>query len=87
MPQNNPLIETKYDALLFAKSPEAATRAAKELIQAVLGDRRKGKSLRESLKECCRVLRPAQDPKDEARFEEEFVELVYWPGKESQAAA
>jgi hypothetical protein len=80
-------IDTRYDALMFAKSPEAARAAAKDLVRAVLGEEAVSRPLEKTLKECCRVIRPARDPKEEARFEEEFVELAIWPGKQAQVAA
>jgi hypothetical protein len=80
-------IESRYDALMFAKSPEVAQQAANELTAAVLGERAAHLPLRESLRECCRVLRPAQDPREQARFEEEFIELAFWPDRTHQIAA
>lgn len=83
----SPAIESRYDALMFAKSPETAQKAARELVNAVLGERAVQLPLRESLRECCRILRPASEPKEETRFEEEFVELAFWPGRSRQMAA
>lgn len=80
-------IENRYDALMFAKSPDDARAAAVELVRALLGEEATKRPLRDTLRECCRVLRPAADPKEEARFEEEFVELAFWPGKSAQIAA
>lgn len=80
-------IENRYDALMFAKSPDDARAAAVELVRAVLGEEATKRSLRDTLKECCRVLRPATEAKDQARFEDEFVELAFWPGKSAQMAA
>ncbi len=87
MAQTSTSIDTRYDALMFAKSPETAQKAAEELVRTVLGDRAAQLSLREGLRECCRILRPAQDPKEEPRFEEEFIELAFWPGRSHQMAA
>lgn len=64
---------------MFAKSPEAAHRAARELVRVVLGDEAVRRPLDESLRECCRRLRPAEDPREQARFEAEFVEMGIWP--------
>jgi hypothetical protein len=87
MPRTSEVIESRYDALMFAKSPEAARFAAAELVRAVLGDEATSLPLREALRECCRILRPAKDPKEQTRFEEEFVELAFWPGHTRQIAA
>jgi hypothetical protein len=87
MAQMSATLDTRYDALMFAKSPEAAQKAAKELVRAVLGDRAAQLSLRDALRESCRILRPAEDPKEQSRFEEEFVELAFWPGRSHQMAA
>jgi len=87
MAQISASIDTRYDALMFAKSPEAARKAAEELVRSVMGDRAAELSLPDALRECCRILRPAQDQKDEARFEEEFIELAFWPGRSHQMAA
>lgn len=80
-------IDARYDALMFAKSPEAARSAATDLIRVVLGEEAVNRPLEQTLKECCRVIRPARDPKEEARFEDEFVELALWPGKQAKMAA
>jgi hypothetical protein len=72
---------------MFARTPEAARLAAVELVRAVLGDEAVRLPIREALRECCRVIRPAKDLKDQARFEEEFIELALWPGKSHQIAA
>jgi hypothetical protein len=87
MSKMSELIENRYDALMFAKSPDDARGAAVELVRAVLGEDATKRPLRDTLKECCRILRPAADPKDEPRFEDEFVELAFWPGKSAQMAA
>jgi len=87
MAQISTSIDTRYDALMFAKSPEEAQKAAQELVHTVLGERAAQLSLREGLRECCRILRPAPDPKEEPRFEEEFIELAFWPGRSRQMAA
>jgi hypothetical protein len=87
MTRNSQLIETRYDALMFAKTPEAAREAAKELVRTVLGEEAMARPLTDTLRECCRILRPAPEGKDQARFEEEFIELAFWPGKPAQIAA
>ena len=43
--------------------------------------------LEATLRECCRVLRPSVDPKEQARFEAEFVELGIWPASAQKLAA
>jgi hypothetical protein len=87
MNRNTQLINERYDALMFAKSPEGARRAARNLVRIVLGDEAVTLPLEQALRECCRTLRPSQDPKEQARFETEFVELGIWPGTSSQKAA
>jgi hypothetical protein len=84
MNRNTQLVNERYDALMFAKSPEAARRAARELARVVLGDEAIGLPLEQALRECCRELRPSQDPKEQGRFEAEFVELGIWPNSSSQ---
>ncbi len=79
MDRNEELINTRYDALMFARTPEAAKRAAKSLIEAVLGDASEGMSLETGLREVCRKIRPATDARDQARFEAEFLELALAP--------
>jgi hypothetical protein len=87
MNRNTQLINDRYDALMFAKSPEGARRAARELVRVVLGDEAVSLPLNEALRECCRELRPSQDPKEQARFEAEFIELGIWPSSSSQKVA
>jgi hypothetical protein len=87
MNRNTQLINERYDALMFAKSPEAARRAARELARVVLGEDAAGWPLDQALRECCRELRPSEDPKEQARFEAEFVELGIWPNAAQKAAA
>jgi hypothetical protein len=81
------LIESQYETLLFAKSSEAAREAAVELVRMVLGEDALARPLEDALRDCCRVLRPAKDPKEQLRFEEEFLELAIWPGKSHKIAA
>jgi hypothetical protein len=87
MPSRNPSIDAHYEALLFAKSAEAAREAAVELVRIVLGEDALGRPLEHALRDCCRTLRPAKDPREELRFEEEFLELAIWPGRSQRMAA
>ena len=73
------VIDARYEALMFAKSAVAARRAAMDLIEVVLGDEAADYSLERGLRECCQVLRPADDPKEQVRYENEFIELGIWP--------
>lgn len=79
MNRENALINDRYEAMMFAKSPEAARKAGRELVRVLLGEEALRQPLQESLRECCRRLRPAEDPKEQARFEAEFIELGIWP--------
>ncbi len=81
------LIEDRYDNLMFAKTPERARVAARELAQVVLGDEASDLSLEESLRRCCRILRPAPELRDQSRFEAEFIELGIWPNQSRSVAA
>jgi hypothetical protein len=65
--------------MMFAKSAEEARNAARELVRVVLGEDAARRSLEEALRETCRVFRPSDDPKEQARYEAEFVELGIWP--------
>lgn len=87
MNRQTQLINERYDTLMFAKSPEVARKAARELIRVVLGDEAVDLPLEQAMRECCRQLRPAQDPKEQARFEAEFIELAIWPSQPSQKVA
>ncbi|MGI9073530.1 MAG: hypothetical protein ACR2JB_19965 [Bryobacteraceae bacterium] len=87
MPRRKSLIDSQYEALLFAKSADAAREAAVELVRIVLGEEARSRPLEQALRECCRVLRPAKDPGEQLRFEEEFLELALWPGTSHKAAA
>ena len=87
MNRNAQLINERYDALMFAKSAETARKAARELVQAVLEEEAFLLPLEEALRECCRRLRPSDDPKEQARFEVEFVELGIWPNTAHKIAA
>ena len=77
-------INDRYDALMFANSSEAARKAAAELVRTVLGDEALDRSLADALRETCRRLRPSQDPKEQDRFEAEFIELGIWPASGAQ---
>ena len=87
MPHTSDSIDSLYDALMFAKSAGVAQQAGRELVRAVLGENALRRPLPEALRECCRRLRPAPDPADEPRFEDEFVELALWTGKSAKIAA
>ena len=87
MNKHTQLINERYDALMFAKSPEAARRAARELVRVVLGDEAASRPLEQMMRDCCRQLRPSQDPKEQSRFEAEFIELAIWPNSSSQKVA
>jgi hypothetical protein len=79
MDRNEELINTRYDALMFARTPEIARKAAKALIEAVLGEAADGMSLERGLREVCRKIRPASETRDQERFEMEFIELALAP--------
>jgi hypothetical protein len=84
---NSQQIETLYDAMMFARSPEQARVAGTALVKAVLGEDAGRQPLADALRQCCRILRPARDAKDAARFEDEFVELAIWPNASQKIAA
>jgi hypothetical protein len=71
--------QDRYDALMFAKSPQAARNAAYALIRDVLGDDASGLTFEESLRRTCRKLRPSVDVREQVRFENEFIELALAP--------
>jgi ribosomal 50S subunit-associated protein YjgA (DUF615 family) len=79
MNRETQLINDRYEAMMFAKTPEAARRAARELVRVALGEEALRKPLDEALRECCRRLRPADDAREQARFEAEFIEMGLWP--------
>lgn len=81
------LIDSHYEALLFAKSAPAAREAAVELVRIVLGEDALARPLEDVVRDCCRVLRPAKDPREQLRFEEEFLDLAIWPGASRKMAA
>ena len=74
-----PLIDADYDAMMFARSPEAARAAARKLVRHLLGEEALARPLEETLRECCRLLRPAPESVDESRYKDEFVELGLKP--------
>jgi hypothetical protein len=87
MNRRTQFINDRYEAMMFAKSPETARAAARELVRTVLGDEAANRPLEEALRECCRVLRPSEDPREQARFEAEFIELGIWPNGSQKMAA
>ena len=86
MNKRTQLINDRYEALMFAKNPEAARKAARELVKTVVGEEGLERPLEQALRECCRVLRPSQDPREQARFEAEFLELAFWPNEAQRVA-
>jgi len=87
MNRKTQLINDRYEALMFAKTPQAGRKAAYDLIEIVLGPEALEKPLEEALRECCRHLRPSTDPREQARFESEFIELGVWPDSSHRMAA
>jgi hypothetical protein len=81
------LIQDRYDALMFAKTPESAREAARGLARLVLGEGSDGFPLDEAMRRCCRILRPSADPREQERFEAEFVELALPVANSHRAAA
>jgi predicted RNase H-like HicB family nuclease len=79
MNRQTQMINDRYEAMMFAKSAEEARRNARELARLVLGDQAANMALEEALRECCRELRPSHDPKEQMRYESEFIELGIWP--------
>ena len=73
------LVNARYEAMMFAKTAEEARKAAHELVRVVLGEEAQQRPLQEALRETCRRIRPSQDPREQGRFEAEFVELGIWP--------
>lgn len=80
-------IQERYDALMFAKTRENARDCANELVQLVLGERASQLSLQEAMRETCRLIRPSADPREQVRFENEFIELAIWPQNSQSIAA
>lgn len=87
MTRHAELIHARYEAMLFAKNATEARQAATELVRAALGDESLDMPLDEALRECCRELRPAADPREQLRFEAEFIELGIWPQTAARVAA
>ena len=81
------MINDRYEAMMFARSAEQARDSARELVRVVLGDEADRKPLEEALRECCRVMRPSHDPREQQRFEQEFIELGVWPNSSQKMAA
>ena len=80
-------VNTWYDTLMFANSPKQARTAARELVKLVLGESALGQPIEDALKTVCRRLRPAEDAKEQARFEAEFLELVTAPTSATRTIA
>jgi hypothetical protein len=80
-------IQDLYDALMFAHSPEEARRSASALAQAVLGEEANQLGLQEAMRRTCRKLRPSADPREQQRFENEFIELAVAPTGASHTVA
>jgi hypothetical protein len=87
MNRRTEIINDHYEALMFAKTSEQARASAHKLIKIVLGEEAAEKPLEEALRQCCRILRPSGDPREQQRFEAEFVELGIWPGQAHRMAA
>ena len=87
MNRHTQMVNDRYEALMFAKTSEQAQVAARELIKVVLGPEAVDKPLEKALRECCRVLRPSQDAREQQRFEDEFIELGIWPVSAQRMAA
>jgi hypothetical protein len=87
MNRRTQLINDRYEALMFAKTQEAARKAARELVRTVIGEEGLQKPLEQALRDCCKVLRPSHDPREQARFEAEFLELAFWPNESQRVAA
>ena len=80
------LIQERYDALMFAKTPESAREAARVLARTLLGETADKLSLEEAMRRSCRILRPATDQREQSRYEAEFIELAM-PSVEAHRAA
>ncbi len=87
MNRHTQMINDRYEAMMFAKTSGDALAAARELIKIVLGEDGPELSLEGGLRKCCRVLRPSQDPREQQRFEAEFIELGIWPDAAQKIAA
>jgi hypothetical protein len=80
-------VQDRYDVLMFAKDRESARKAAGELVRLVLGPEADELSLQEAMRETCRRIRPSADPREQQRFENEFIELAIWPETSQRVAA
>lgn len=87
MNKRTQLINERYETLLFAPTPQAGRKAAKGLIAAVLGDDALKLPFEEALRQTCRRFRPSRDPREQARFEQEFIELATAPTNAREMAA
>jgi hypothetical protein len=87
MNRHTQLINDRYEAMMFAKSAEDARRNAWDLVRLVLGEEALKQPLEAALRECCRELRPSEDPREQARYENEFIELGIWPNPAQQRVA
>ena len=81
MNRQTQMINDRYEAMMFARSADDARRNARELVRLVLGDAASNQPLEQALRECCRELRPSDDPREQARYENAFVELGIWPNQ------
>lgn len=87
MNRHTQMINDRYEALMFARNSEQAVAAARELIRVVLGEEAAVMPLEGALRQCCRVMRPSQDPREQQRFEAEFIDLGIWPNSSRKLAA
>lgn len=87
MNKQTQLINERYEALLFARTPQAGRKAAKDLIKVVLGEDALKLPFEDALRQTCRRFRPSRDPREQARFEDEFIELAAVPSTSREMAA
>ena len=87
MNRHTQMINDRYEAMMFAKTSSEALGAARELIKIVLENDGPELPVEEGLRKCCRVLRPSHDPREQQRFEAEFIELGIWPNAAEKIAA
>lgn len=87
MNKQTQLVNERYEALLFARTPDSGRKAAKELIKVVLGEEALQQPFEEALRQTCRKFRPSRDPREQARFEQEFLELALAPTPAREIAA
>jgi hypothetical protein len=81
------LVNARYEAMMFARSAQDARKAAQELVSLVLGEQAGKQPLETALRETCRRIRPSADPREQPRYEAEFVELGIWPASAQKIAA